>query len=222
MRYAYLLFAFALVALITTTHAQSTATVLIQDSTYYGSANAYMSTSFVGLKLPSGGGNVYITFTPGDWADSSYVVSMADHTQTSAFQISGNSYTLSIGSTGHYWIYLATSGTTSNVDWLEIRVEASTYSGTVTCSYCSPPSGWTSGWPPAGVPQELGHVQSQPGFTPKNVMVPRWVIPVLAVVVAVALLVPISYCVYRRHQNKKSMPSTPESSIVEMQTTSAV
>jgi hypothetical protein len=210
----------AVAALIKSTYAQTSATVLIQDSVHAGSAYGYMSTSFVGLKLPSGGGSATITFTPGDSADGTYVTDYADHSTAGPYTVSDFSTSISIGSTGHYWVYLATFGTTSNVDWLEIRVEASTYQGTVTCTYCSPPTGWGSGWPPVGTHQQTGvvPVASQPGPQNNNMLVPRWVVPVVAVVIAVATLVPISYCLYRRHRDKKSMLSSDGSSM-ELQST---
>lgn len=219
----FVLLFLALTALIKSAHAQTSATVLVQDSTYYGSYNSQMSTSFVFLKLPSGGGSVSLTIAPGDFADSSYVTSWADHTQAGPYYIGGSSTTVNIGTAGHYWMYLAAYGTTSNYDWLEIRVVASTYSGSTSCYYCNPPNNWQSGWPPVGTPQENGVVPitSQPASptTPKSV--PRWVVPVLVVVIAMATVLPISYCLYRRHQSKKAMASI-DSSTVELQSTTAV
>lgn len=222
MKFVLLLLAFT--ALIKSTHAQTSATVLVQDSVSYASANGFMSTSFVFLRLPNGGGQVSLTIAPGDSADTSYVSSWADQTQQGPYTYQGSSTSVNIGTAGHYWMYLAGWGTTNNYDWLEIRVVDYSYSGSTSCYYCSPPSGWTSGWPPVGSPQEKGVVPvSQPGRQNPNMLVPRWVVPVLAVVIAVTTLLPISYCVYRRHRNKKAMAAlSSDSSTVELQTATAV
>jgi hypothetical protein len=192
--------------------AQSTATVLVQDSTYYGSYNAYMSTSFVGLKLPSGSGtHVTITIQGGDYADYSYVTSYSDHTQDGPYYI-GTTTSFTIGATGKYWLYLSGQGTNNNVDYLEIRVEDSTWQGAVPCYYCNPPYDWGSGWPPTGThlvvegPPVLP--KSQPVTTNTSyTRVPNWAIVVLAVVIALAVFVPASYFIYRRVQKNKAAPA---------------
>jgi hypothetical protein len=235
MRLALAFLAFA--ALIQGTQAQTTATVLVQDSTYYGSQYGYLSTNFIGLKLPSGGGSVSVTVTPGDFADNNYVMNFADHTSSGPYYDGGSSTSFNIGAAGTYWMYLAVWGTTSSYDWVEMRVVASTFSGTITCNYCSPPSGWTSAWPPTAYPLASGDesgvvpaIHNQPGSRNNNIFVPRWVIPVLAVVIALAVLIPVSYCVYRRRQANKQMSPAAEgetevspsaTTVVEMQTTTS-
>jgi len=137
-------------AVLTGCQAQTTATVICQDDTTHD-ANGYFSTNFVGLKLPSGGGDAAITFTPGDMADYTMAISMADESQSPPFYL--DNYVLTIGAVGHYWIYYAGWGGTTNYDWMEIRVEASSYQGTVSCYCCHQPyypstTEWLNGWPP--------------------------------------------------------------------------
>jgi hypothetical protein len=183
--------------------AQSTANVYVEDSVNYGSAYGFLSTSFVGLKLS--GGSSSITFIPGDNAIGVYVISMSDQSQTAVFDWGGPSYTLYITQTGKYWVYLTQDGTLDSYDWLEIRVESSSYSGTPPCYYCSPFYNWYYSWPPVGVPQ----VQTTPVATQPGVFVPRsstahltkWLIPVLVVSIALAILIPATYLLYKRRRN---------------------
>jgi hypothetical protein len=215
MRLALLLVALA--TIVQGIQAQTSATVQIYSSTNYGSYGMAMSTSFVGLRLPSGGGSVSITITPGDLAGNEFVTSYADHTQAGPYYYTGSSTSFNIGATGKYWVYLSANagGTPNNYDWLEIRVEASNYGSTPTCYYCSPLSGWGTGWPPAGIPQVVDNsapvVSVVPGSSaPVNyTRVPNWVIAVLSVVIGLAVLLPASYFVYRRVSANKNKPTTP-------------
>jgi hypothetical protein len=220
MRLTLLLLTIA--AVLQQARAQTTATVLVLDSTYYGSYNGYMSTSFVGLKLPSGGGSVTITIQGGDYADNSMVTSYSDHTQDGPYYI-GTTTSFTIGATGKYWMYLSQSGTTNNFDYLEIRVEASTWSGSVPCYYCNPPYGWGYGWPPTGTHLAIEGPPVLPKSQPATAdtsytRVPNWAIVVLAVVIALAVFVPASYFIYRRVQNNKAAQATPQVELPEATT----
>jgi hypothetical protein len=198
--------------------AQSSADVYVQSTTYPGEWG-WLSTHFVGVKLSTGGSAV-VNFYGGDDAWCMFVLSYSDHYQGAAFCPTDHQY-VTITQTGTYWIYLAEEYSTVNYDWIEIRVVANSFSGTISPLYGSAPSGWSSfGWPPYGVHMTIGHdgaaipPPSQPG--PTNYK--KWLIPLLVLVIVAAIAIPSTVYLVRRHKAKKlaalaasaSTATTPE------------
>lgn len=95
----------------------------------------------------------------GIWADNNgnppKVFSYDDGTQSGI--ISTNMYlTRSYSTPSTNWVYLSNNGTTTNLDYIQIVVVSANYTG--DCSQlqaANPPDGWTTGFPPAPVPNGL-------------------------------------------------------------------
>lgn len=209
---------FLLLASLVGCHAQSTVNVYIQDSVQCPSG--YFSTHFIGVKLDGSTGLATVNFIGGDNADNNYVLSLETTDQTSSIAWD-TTIPITMSATGTYWIYLAEVFTTSNWDWIEIRVVSSTFSGTINALYGSAPSGWTSGYPPFYVPMVsiAGPHPNPPASQPAPTSISKILVPILVVVIVLAISIPAGVYIYRRRQAKKMMAaqgSTPETSTVQM------
>jgi hypothetical protein len=196
-------------------HAQSAASVWVESSTYPG-AYGYFSTNFVGLKLDSTG-RCNITWLSGDNALYDMWLAFADHTNSQAF---GGTYQYNdyITATGTYWVYLATYSTTNNYDYLQIRVVANTYTGTITALYSSPPVGWQTGYPPiysAMIAVDNNGQPIQPQSQPASNDITKWLVPLLVVVIVTALAIPIGF--YIRHRRQQKNEAQAQTTQVEAQ-----
>jgi len=193
-----------LLASIIGSHAQYSATVYVESSEYYDQYYI-LSTEFVGIEMNSGG-VASITFEAGDEADCSYVISYADDMQSTP-SCESWSVTNTFTAAGTYWLYIANYGTTVNEDYIQIRVVANGFEGTISPLYSSPPSGWGSGYPPiiggmSVINRPPNSLSSSPASTASSIT--QWLVPVLIVTILLALSFPIGYYVYQRVQKKKN------------------
>jgi len=194
--------------------AQSTATVYVQDTTYPGPWEMF-STHFVGVKLSSGGSAV-VTFVGGDDAWCQYVLSYSDHYQGAPF-CPTDSQNVYITATGTYWVYLAEDGTSNNIDWIEIRVVANSFSGTISSLYSNyAPTGWQYGYPPYGVPMIRGENPSPPPSQSAPIAVKTWLIPLLIVIIVAAIAIPSTIYLVRRRNAKKLAALTTATTEVDV------
>lgn len=213
MNHIFLFIALAL-ATIVGCHAQTSVDVYVTDSVHVPSGY-YFSTRFIGVKRDASTGIATVNFIGGDEADNSYVLSFESHDQSDPFAWD-TTYPITFGATGTFWIYLALYGTTTNYDWIEVRVVASSFSGTITPLYGTAPSGWWYGYPPYYVPMVTGTVP--PPSQPAPVSISKILVPILVVVIVLAITIPAGVYMYRRRQAKKMMEtqlqaSTPENQV---------
>jgi len=207
----------------------TSAVVWVQDTVHYDS-NYYFSTNFVGLNLPSSG-NAQIIFFAGDWADSSMAIGEPDKFQYgygSLYYGAPTNYTLTISAAGHYWVYCTEygEGEWQNWDWLEIYILPSTNTNPISCYYCESPypgTEWELGYPPIGsfdMVEGPSTTLSTPSSQSSS-QIPKWLVPLLAVIIGIAVIIPVSYLVIQRR--KKQQAQAQEPAPVEMQavTTSA-
>lgn len=190
----------------------STATVYVQSTTYPGDWG-YYSTHFVGVKLNTAG-LATIYFVGGDEAYWQFSNSFSDELQSAVFGVNDQQQ-VTIGATGTYWIYLAEWNTLNNYDYLEIRVVANSFSGTITSLYTGAPSGWGYGWPPMGT-HMISSTNSQPPATrPGPISIKSWLIPLLIVIIVGAIAIPTTvYLVRRRNAKKLATMNTDMNTIV--------
>jgi len=197
--------------------------VWVQDW-YHTDDNGFFSTNFVGLNLPSSG-NAQITFFAGDWADSTMCIGEPDHFLygcSDFYTGSPTNYTLTIGSPGHYWVYCTvySSGPWYNLDWLEIYILPSTNTNPISCYYCAAPypdDDWMTGYPPIGSFDMVEGPSTTLTTPPQSQasQTPKWLVPLLAVIIGVAIIIPVSYLVIQRR--KKQQEQAQQAAPVEMQ-----
>lgn len=204
---------FLLLATIVGCHAQSSVNVYVTDSVYTPSGY-YLSHRFIGVKLDGTTGIATVNFVGGDNADFSYVLSFETEDQSSPIGWETIEPVM-FSTTGTYWIYLAADGTTINYDWIEIRVVASTFSGTITALYGTAPSGWTTGYPPNYVHMVTGSVPPPSQSAP--VSISKILVPILVVVIVLVITIPAGVYMYRRRQAKKMMETQLQASNTENQ-----
>jgi hypothetical protein len=199
-------------------HAQSTADVWVQSTTYPGQWG-FLSTHFVGIKLDSNGES-FVDFWGGDDAWCMFVLSYSDQYQGAEF-CPEDHQNVRITQTGTYWIYLAEGGSSVNYDWIEIRVVANSFSGTISPLYGTAPAYWNSmygAYPPYAVHQTLhdGAAKAPPSQAGNNYK--AWLIPLLVVIIVAAIAIPSTVYLVRRQKAKKlaalaassSSAATPE------------
>jgi hypothetical protein len=191
----------ALLSIINGCQAQaSTQTVYVQDSVHTGPWGYFSVDHFVGLKLNSSGyATVY--FLGGDEAFWQYRVSYSDEWQ-GAVMYPNELQHVYITQTGTYWVYLAEDGSVSNYDWIEIRIVANSFTGTITPIYGTAPSAWYYGWPPMGQHMIVSD-QPTPASRPGPISIRSWLIPLLVVIIVLAIAIPSTIYFVRRHKAKK-------------------
>jgi hypothetical protein len=215
--------AFLLLARVVDATIPTSTVVWVQDLVHYDD-NGYFSTNFVGLNLPSSG-NAEIIFFAGDWANNNYVIGEPDEFQYgygSLYTGAPTNYTLTIGAAGHYWVYCTEygGGTWYNFDWLEIYILPSTNTNPISCYYCNPPypnDDWMIGYPPIGSFDTVEGPSTTLTTPPQSQasQTPKWLVPLLAVIIGVAIIVPVSYLVIQRR--RKQQAQAQEAAPVEMQ-----
>jgi len=196
----------------------TTAYIYVQDDNHPYDEFGLFSTQFVGLNLPSTG-NSEITFHPGDWSDGTYCLGEPDESQTEVFTVNGPDYYITIGTAGHYWIYLTIADTEPwyNMDWMEIYILPSTNTQAISCYYCYPPEGWESGYPPIGDFDTKIATTNYRNPTATYPVPPsqrnQWLVPFLAVVITLAVVIPVSYFVYQRRKKTKEAQALANSQV---------